>query len=220
MDPRHRSFRDRADAGTALAQRLDHLAGQPGLIVLALPRGGVPVAHEVARTLGCPLDVMLVRKLGVPGFEELAMGALASGGLRVMNDEVLRELRIAAAAVDAVVSEEQRELERRERSFRGDKPPLDLRGRTVVLVDDGLATGSTMKAAVQAVRTSNPARVIVAVPVASGAACSELAAMVDEIVCLETPPSFRAVGQWYEDFSQTSDAEVRELLHLPVAGPS
>jgi putative phosphoribosyl transferase len=205
-------FRDRADAGAVLAASLTHLARQPDLIVLALPRGGVPVAHEVAKALRAPLDVMLVRKLGVPGYEELAMGALASGGIRVLNADVLSEFGVSSAVIDDVAEDERRELERREHSYRGAHPPPDLHGRVVILVDDGLATGSTMKAAVQAARASGAARVVVGVPVASEQACNDLASLVDEIVCLETPSSFRAVGQWYGDFSQTSDDEVRRLL--------
>jgi predicted phosphoribosyltransferase len=204
-------FRDRADAGAALAARLAHLVGAPGLLVLGLPRGGVPVAYEVARALGAPLDLMLVRKLGVPGFEELAMGALASGGIRVINTDVVRDFHISGDVIDAAAQAEQRELERREQAY-GAASPVELRGRTVVLVDDGLATGSTMKAAVQAARAAGPARIVVAVPVASQPACEELASMADEVVCLEAPPTFRAVGQYYDDFSPTTDDEVRTLL--------
>ncbi len=181
--------------------------------MLGLPRGGVPVAYEVARALGALLDVFLVRKLGLPEHRELAMGAIASGGVRVLNDDVVAWYGIPPAVIDAVASEERKQLERRERVYRGDRPPIDLRGRIVLLVDDGLATGSTMKAAVQAVRTHGPAKVVVAVPVGASDTGRELADVADEIVCARTPARFAAVGQWYRDFSQTSDDEVRELLH-------
>ncbi len=181
--------------------------------MLGLPRGGVPVAYEVARALGALLDVFLVRKLGLPEHRELAMGAIASGGVRVLNDDVVAWYGIPPAVIDAVASEERKELERRERVYRSDRPPIDLRGRIVLLVDDGLATGSTMKAAVQAVRTHGPAKVVVAVPVGASDTGRELADVADEIVCARTPARFAAVGQWYRDFSQTSDDEVRELLH-------
>ena len=205
-------FADRADAGRVLAGRLATLAGQPDLIVLALPRGGVPVAYEVARRLGAPLDVFIVRKLGVPGHEELAMGALASSGVRVLNRDLIDELEIPRSAVEEVIQREARELERRERAYRGTQPAPDLRGRTVVLVDDGLATGTTMRAAVEAVRAQRPARIIVAVPVAAASTCADLSEVADEMVCARTPEPFRAVGLWYEDFEQTTDEEVSELL--------
>jgi putative phosphoribosyl transferase len=182
------------------------------VLVLGLPRGGVPVAHEVASALGAPLDVFIVRKLGVPGHAELAMGAIASGGVRVVNDSVVGELGITASEMDRVASEELRELERRERLFRGDRPPPQIEGRTVILVDDGLATGSTMRAAVAALRSRSPARIVVAVPVGAAETCEEFRREVDEVVCAEAPLSFRAVGAWYENFDQTSDAEVRDLL--------
>jgi putative phosphoribosyl transferase len=206
-------FRDRSDAGHRLGEKLraDGPAGE-NAIVLGLPRGGIPVAHAVADALGAPLDVFVVRKLGVPGQEELAMGAIASGGVRVMNHEVVDALGIPPAALDRVAAAEQLELERRERAYRGSRPALQLGGRTVYLVDDGLATGATMRAAVQAVRQHRPARVIVAVPVAASSTCVELAAEVDEVVCLATPEPFMAVGRFYQDFSQTTDREVHDLL--------
>ena len=187
-------------------------AGRTDTLVLALPRGGVPVAFEVARALRAPLDIFLVRKLGVPGQEELAMGAIASGGVRVVNEDVVRHLGITPEVIDAVAAREQGELERRERAYRDERPAPDVRGRTVILVDDGLATGSTMRAAALALRQQGPARVVVAVPVASREACEEFRGEVDDIVCAATPEPFMGVGRWYEDFSQTTDEEVRELL--------
>lgn len=195
-----------------LAQVLVGYANRSDVIVLALPRGGVPVAFEVAKALHAPLDVFVVRKLGVPGHEEYAMGALAGGGVRVLNDEIVKRLGISDAAVDAVTRDELRELERRERLYRGDRPLPELRGRTVILVDDGLATGSTMLAAVKALRAQQPARIVVAVPTAAAETCARLRSDADEVVCATTPEPFRAVGMWYDDFSQTSDEEVRELL--------
>jgi len=205
-------FRDRRHAGRVLAQVLAGYANRSDVFVLALPRGGVPVAYEVADVLHAPLDVLVVRKLGVPGHEEYAMGALASGGVRVLNDEVVQRLGISDAAVDAVTRHEQRELERRERLYRGGRPLPDMRGRTVILVDDGLATGSTMLAAVRALRAQQPARIVVAVPTAAAETCVQLRSEADEVVCATTPEPFGAVGMWYDDFSQTSDEEVRELL--------
>jgi putative phosphoribosyl transferase len=205
-------FRNRTDAGRRLAKKLRRYAGRDDVVVLALPRGGVPVGHEVARALGAPLDVFLVRKLGVPGHEELAMGAIASGGVRVVNDDVVRQLDIPARELDRAAASELRELERRERAYRGDRPPLALRGKTVILVDDGLATGATMRAAVVAVRRLGPARVVVAVPVGSAEMCGEFEAEADEVVCATEPDPFLAVGYWYEDFGQTTDDEVRALL--------
>ena len=181
-------------------------------MVLALPRGGVPVAFEIAEALGANLDIFLVRKLGVPGHRELAMGAIASGGVRVLNDDVVNWYGIPKAAIEAVAQEEQRELERREREYRIDRPAVPLKGRTVILVDDGLATGSTMRAAVEAVRREGPMRVVVAVPVAAPSTCEEFKQIADEVVCARTPEPFSAVGLWYEDFSQTTDEEVRSLL--------
>jgi putative phosphoribosyl transferase len=205
-------FRDRSDAGQKLAEALVAYADRPDVIVLGLPRGGVPVAYEVARALHAPLDVFLVRKLGVPGYEELAMGAIASGGVRVLNEDVIRGLGIPQEDIEAVVSEEQQELERRARVYRDDRPPPDVRGKTAILIDDGLATGATMKAAVAALRQLHPSRIVVAVPVAASETCRELGAEVDEIVCLATPEPFHAVGLWYEQFSQTTDQEVHDLL--------
>ncbi len=205
-------FANRREAGRRLAELLQPYAGEPGLIVLGLPRGGVPVAYEVARALDAPLDVFIVRKLGVPGHEEYAMGAIASGGIRVLHEEAVRELQIPAAVIDRVEQTERVELERRERRYRGARPPLDLEDRTVVLVDDGLATGATMLAAVAAVRTRHPRRLIVAVPVASVEACMAVRRQADACVCLATPEPFVGVGLWYLEFGQTTDEEVEELL--------
>jgi predicted phosphoribosyltransferase len=205
-------FIDRADGGRRLAESLRHYAGRPDAIVLALPRGGVPVGYEVAHILDLPLDVFLVRKLGVPGHQELAMGAIASGGVLVLNPDVVVSLRIPAHVIDAVAARERPELERREREYRDDRSAPDVRGHTVILVDDGLATGSSMRAAVAAVRRQGAGRIVVAVPVGSPEACAEFRLEVDEFVCILAPEWFAAVGEWYEDFSQTSDEEVRELL--------
>jgi predicted phosphoribosyltransferase len=205
-------FRDRKEAGRQLASRLTKYANRPDVIVLALPRGGVPVAYEVAKQIGAPLEVFLVRKLGVPGYEELAMGAIASGGVRVINEDLVRQLQIPGKVIEAVAADEQRELERRERAYRDDRPPPDVKGRTVILIDDGLATGSTMRAAAAALRGLGPARIVVAVPVSAPETCDEIREEVDEVVCAVTPEPFRGVGLWYKDFSQTTDEEVRELL--------
>jgi putative phosphoribosyl transferase len=205
-------FHDRYDAGRQLARGLTAYADRSDVLVLALPRGGVPVAYEVARALHAPLDVFLVRKLGLPGHEELAMGAIASGGVRVLNEELVHVLDINPDIIDEVAEEEWEELKRRERAYRDDRPPLDVRGRTVILIDDGLATGSSMRAAVAALRKQRPARIVVAVPVAATSTCRELQKEVDEVVCARTPEPFRAVGIWYDDFSQTSDEEVHALL--------
>jgi putative phosphoribosyl transferase len=205
-------YRDRVEAGKRLAERLADYADRPDVLVLALPRGGVPVAFEVARALRVPLDIFLVRKLGVPGHEELAMGAIATGGVRVLNEDVVSYLRVPGEVIDAVAADELRELERRERTYRGDRPAPDVAGKTVILVDDGLATGSTMRAAAAALRRQQPARIVVAVPVSAPQTCDEYRMGVDEIVCAVTPEPFHAVGQWYADFSQTTDEEVRELL--------
>jgi predicted phosphoribosyltransferase len=210
-------FRDRADAGRRLAERLTAYADRPDVLVLGLPRGGVPVAFEVAARLNAPLDIFLVRKLGVPGQEELAMGAIATGGVRVVNESVVDYLRIPGEVIDAVAGEEQRELERRERAYRDDRPAPDVRGKTVILVDDGLATGSTMRAAATALRKQGPARIVVAVPVSSAETCDEFRLEVDDIVCAATPRPFQGVGMWYDDFSQTTDEEVRELLARAAA---
>jgi putative phosphoribosyl transferase len=213
-------FRNRRDAGAELADQLAKYKDRKDVVILALPRGGVPVAFEVARALHAPLDVFLVRKLGVPQHRELAMGAIASGGVRVLNDYVVRSYRIPDAIIDEVAREEQLELERRETAYREGRPPIDLRNRTVLLIDDGLATGATMKAAVEAVRTRKPDRIVVAVPVGSPETCREFVDVADEIVCARTPSFFSAVGLWYRDFSETSDDEVRELLrgHPEPAG--
>jgi predicted phosphoribosyltransferase len=205
-------FHDRSDAGRQLAAKLTALAGRPDVIVLALPRGGVPVGYEVAQALRAPLDVFLVRKLGLPGQEELAMGAIATGGVRVVNDEVVRRLRVSPDVIDAVADKELRELRRREKIYRDERPAPDVRGKNVILVDDGLATGSTMRAAVAALRQQHPARIIVAVPVGAVETCADLREEADQVVCARTPEPFYAVGLWYEDFSQTTDDEVRELL--------
>ena len=206
-------FRDRADAGRVLANELAGYAGRNDVVVLALPRGGVPVAYEVARALGAPLDVFLVRKLGLPGHEELAMGAIASGGIRLINEDVVNAYKVSDAQIDAVAETEQKELERRERAYRDGRPLPSLHDRTVILVDDGLATGATMRVAVLALRQESPAGIIVAVPVAAEETCDDFRGMVDEIVCAETPAPFYAVGLWYEDFAQTTDDEVHELLN-------
>jgi predicted phosphoribosyltransferase len=207
-----RPFRDRSEAGRLLATRLAAYANRPDVLVLALPRGGVPVAYEVAKALGVPLDVFLVRKLGVPGHEELAMGAIATGGVRVLNEQVVRAVGIPDQIIEAVAAKEQQELARRERLYRDDRPPPDVRGRTVILVDDGLATGATMHAAVKALRRQHAGRVVVAVPIAAPETCEALSGEVDDIVCAVMPEPFHAVGLWYEDFSQTTDEEVRDLL--------
>jgi putative phosphoribosyl transferase len=205
-------YRNRIDAGRRLAEDLAEYAGRPGLLVLALPRGGVTVGAEVARALGAPLDVMLVRKLGVPGHEELAMGAIASGGVRIISDDMIAALGVSERELATVAAAEEAELVRRERLYRGDRGPLQVQGRTVILVDDGLATGATMRAAAAAIRTQRPARLIAAVPVAPEETCDALRAEVDVVVCTLTPEPFYSVGTWYEDFSQTTDDEVRELL--------
>ena len=205
-------YRDRSAAGKQLAARLAKYANREDVLVLALPRGGVPVGFEVAKALCAPLDVFLVRKLGVPGYEELAMGAISTGGVRVLNEDTVDYLGIPVNVIDAVAANELRELERRERAYRDGRRAPDARGRTIILVDDGLATGSTMRAAAAALRRQNPARIVVAVPVSAPQTCDEYRMGVDEIVCASTPEPFRGVGQWYRDFSQTTDDEVRELL--------
>jgi predicted phosphoribosyltransferase len=210
--PTSLGFADRHAAGAALAERLKEFAARHDVVVLALPRGGVPVAYEVARALNAPLDVFVVRKLGVPGHEELAMGAIASGDVRVLNQEVLAWYRLSDADVDAVARHEKAELARRERLYRGGRPLVPIDGRVVILIDDGLATGSTMRAAVEAVRRLNPSRIIVAVPVGAQDTCDQLRQIADDAICLMTPASFSAVGQWYLDFSQTTDDDVSRLL--------
>jgi putative phosphoribosyl transferase len=205
-------FQNRADAGRVLAEKLQAYANRPDVLVLALPRGGVPVAYEVARKLNAPLDVFLVRKLGVPGQEELAMGAIASGGAQVMNADVVRNLNITDEEISDVARHEHRELERREQSYRGSRPVPEIRGRRVILVDDGLATGASMRAAVLALLQHEPREIVVAVPVAARETCMAFEDLVDEVVCAITPDPFYAVGMWYNDFGQTSDEEVRDLL--------
>ena len=205
-------FLDRRDAGRRLAAKLGTYADQPETLVLALPRGGVPVAYEVALALHAPLDVLIVRKLGVPGQKELAMGAVASGGVRVLNEEIVRDLQLSRAAIEAVVQEEEQELARRERLYRGSRPQPEVCGRTILLVDDGIATGATMHAAVTALRRQAPHRLVIAVPTAAPETCDSFRAEVDEIVCVITPELFFAVGYWYQDFFPTTDDEVRQLL--------
>ena len=207
-----RAFSNRIEAGRQLAEKLDKYAGREDVIVLGLPRGGVPVAYEVAKRLRAPLDVFIARKLGVPGFEELAAGAIASGGVRVLNEDVMRAIPHADEVIEAVTAREAAELERREQIYREGRPPPELRGRIVILVDDGLATGATMRAAVKALRQGGAAKIVVAVPVGPPDTCRELEQQADETICLSTPALFQAVGQYYEDFSQTTDEDVRELL--------
>jgi len=209
-------FKNRADAGRKLAARLTRYGDREDVLVLALPRGGVPVAYEVAKELKAPLDVFLVRKLGVPGHEELAMGAIASSGVRVVNEELVNYLGIPDEVIDGIAAVEQRELERRAVAYRDDRPPPDVKDRIVILIDDGLATGSTMRAAAASLRLQKPRRIVVAVPVSSPETCDEFRSEVDEIVCAVTPQHFQGVGLWYDDFSQTSDEEVRELLKRAV----
>jgi predicted phosphoribosyltransferase len=205
-------FPDRVEAGRQLAEKLTAYRGHANAIVLGLPRGGVPVAHEVAARLGLPLDVFVVRKLGVPGYEELAMGAIASGNVLVLNDDVMRALPNAEAILEAVRAREKVELQRRETRYRQGRPAPDLKGQVIILVDDGLATGATMRAAVAALRKQGVAKIVVAVPVGAPETCHEIQSVADETVCAITPAFFQGVGQFYEDFSQTSDEEVRELL--------
>ena len=217
-----RAFQDRTDAGQVLAGLLDRYrrrpppwgggAAEPDVVVLGLPRGGVPVAAEVARGLEAPLDVFVVRKLGVPGHDELAMGAIASGGVRVLNRNVVEALDISQEVIEAVAARELKKLERRDLAYRDDRPPPDVTGKVVIVVDDGLATGSTMRAAVAALRAQNPSRIVVAVPVGSPITCRELEAEADEVVCARMPTQFHAVGQWYQDFSPTTDEQIRRLL--------
>lgn len=207
-------FHDRTEAGKLLAERLTAYANRHDVLVLALPRGGVPVAFEVARALHVPLDVIVVRKLGVPGQEELAMGAIATGGVRILNNDVVQFLVIPEEVINKIAAREQQELERRELLYRGDRPAHEVHGRTVILVDDGIATGATMHAAVAALKQRQPARIIIAVPTAAPSTCDEFAAEVDELICVIRPEPFIAVGYWYRQFSQTSDEEVRSLLEL------
>jgi predicted phosphoribosyltransferase len=209
-------FQDRVDAGRALAASLARYArpraDRQGVVVLGLPRGGIPVAYEVARALRATLDAFIVRKLGVPGHEETAMGAIASGNVLVLNHELIRDLDIRDRVIEMVIERERRELKRREQLYRDGRPPPDVRGLTTILVDDGLATGASMQAAIQALRQLEPAHIVAAVPVAAASVCQRLAREVDEVVCAATPEPFHAVGLWYEDFSETSDDEVRDLL--------
>jgi putative phosphoribosyl transferase len=205
-------FANRSEAGKCLARALNAYAGRKDILVLALPRGGVPVALEIAKALGAELDVIVVRKLGVPYQEELAMGAIASGGAKVLNEDVISSLGLSEETIEAVVRKEAQELSRRERLFRGERPFPEVKGRTVILVDDGLATGATMRAAVAALRQLQPAAIVVAVPVAPPDTVAKLRKEVDDLICLATPENFYAVGQWYVDFSQVSDEEVRQLL--------
>ncbi len=205
-------FKDRTDAGRILAGELSDFMRKEDVLILALPRGGVPVGFEVARALGVPLDIFMVRKLGVPGHEEYAMGAIASGGIQIMNDDVVRSLKITRRQIEEAVDKERRELLRRERAYRGDRPEPEIRGHRIIIVDDGFATGASMRAAVAAVRAYGPLEIIVAVPTAAPEACADLEKEADRVVCAKTPRPFHAVGLWYEDFSQTTDEEVRELL--------
>lgn len=205
-------FKNRTIAGQVLGRKLANYANRSDVIVLGLPRGGVPVAFEVAKALNLPLDVLVARKLGVPDQEELAMGAIASGGVRIINEHIVNLVNVSEETIARVAAQEERELERREHLYRGDRPHPDLQGRTVILVDDGLATGATMWAAVASVRRQHPAKMVIAVPVAASATCHELQTAVDEILCAATPDPFYSVGLWYEDFPQTTDDQVRELL--------
>ena len=206
-------FSNRNEAGRRLADKLQHYAHRRDVLVLALPRGGVPVAFEIATALDAPMDVLVVRKLGTPGQGELAMGAIATGGVRVLNADVIRLLRIQQEEIDAVAAEEQEEITRREIAYRGDRPAPDLSGKTIILVDDGLATGATMHAAVKALRVQGPARIVVAVPVAPPSTCRDFEGEADEVICVTAPPGpFDGVGRWYIDFSQTTDDEVREIM--------
>ncbi len=211
-------FRNRAEAGHLLAQKLTAYAYRPDVLVLGLPRGGVPVAFEVAKALQVPMDIWLVRKLGVPTQKELAMGAIATGGVRVLNQEVVHWLGISEAMIDKVAAQEQQELERRNQVYRGNRPAPDVRNHTIIIVDDGLATGSTMRAAIASLRQRQPDRIVVAVPVAPPSVYKEFKNEADEIICLQTPESFDAIGVWYVDFSQTTDQEVRDLLERPTQG--
>ena len=208
----NKAFADRVDAGRKLADRLGAYSGRRDVIVLGLPRGGVPVAFEVARAFGAPLDIFLVRKLGAPGHEELAMGAIASGGVVVIHDDVVKALKISSDVLLDEVETQRKELTRRESIYRGDRPALDVKGKTVILIDDGMATGSSMRTAVAALRRQDPARIVVAVPVGAASTCAEIRAIADECVCAIAPENFRAVGLWYDDFAQTIDEEVCFIL--------
>jgi putative phosphoribosyl transferase len=220
MHTHYARFRDRVQAGQLLAERLKPYANRADVLILGLPRGGVPVAYEVAKALHAPLDVCLVRKLGVPTHKELAMGAIASGGVRVLNYDVISWLGISSRTIDEVAAQEFKELQRRDRAYRGDRPQAEIRDRTVILVDDGIATGSTMRAAIAVLKPQHPARLIVAIPVAPPQTCTELKAEVDELVCLLSPPDFYAIGVWYDHFDQTTNEEVRSLLSNHSANAS
>lgn len=213
-------FKDRVDAGRKLAGKLSKYANRSDVLILALPRGGVPVAFEVAKELNVKMDVFIVRKLGVPGNEELAMGAIASDNIRVLNEDVVRSFQIPERVIDRVAENELRELERRERAYRRDRPKPEISGSTVILIDDGLATGATMRAAAAALKTKNPAKIVVAVPTAAPDTCEYFGREVDEVICMATPEPFYGVGAWYEDFSQTSDKEVCKLLDKARALPA
>jgi len=208
----HSRFHDRTEAGQLLADRLADYADNPDVLVLGLPRGGVPVAYQIAKAINAPLDVWLVRKLGVPGQEELAMGAIASGNIMVLNNEIVQALGISQPVIQQVAADEKQELERRDRAYRGDRPPLNVQGHTIVLVDDGIATSSTLRAAIAALQQQQPGRIVVAAPVCPPSVCEALRSVVDEVICLATPEPLYSIGMWYEDFSQTTDEEVRELL--------
>lgn len=211
-------FQDRRQAGRALGELVCRALPDPaGALVLGLPRGGVPVAFEVALALRAELDVFLVRKMGMPGEEELALGAIASGGIRVLNEDLVRYLHVASAVIEEIAAREQAELDRQERAFRGDRPPISTAGRTVVLVDDGLATGASMLAATRAVRPLGASKIVVAVPVAARSTCDEFRSLVDQVICAATPDPFGSVGTWYEDFSQMTDDDVRRLLRQASA---
>lgn len=212
MHAHYARFHDRVDAGRQLATRLQGYANRPDVLVLALPRGGLPVGYEIAKALCVPLDICLVRKLGVPGHSELAMGAIASRGVRVLNYDLISHLKISGDAIDAVAARELRELQRRDRAYRGDRPQPQIGDRTVILVDDGIATGSTMRAAIKVLQSEHPARLVVAVPVAPPSLCEELKTEVDEVVCLLTPDDLYAISIWYDNFAQTTDEEVHQLL--------
>lgn len=212
-------FEDRKDAGKRLAAALEQYRARPDVIVLALPRGGLPVGFEIARELHLPMDVFVVRKLGVPGRAELAMGAIAVGGTRVINDRVMRMYSLPDAAVEAIIAKETRELNRRQTLYRGNRPWPDLRGWTVILVDDGLATGATMRAAIEALQQQLPARIVAAVPVGASDSCGEIEKAADELICLEKPAPFKAVGYWYRIFEATTDDEVRDLLAKSAVPP-
>jgi putative phosphoribosyl transferase len=213
MFAREKLFADRHGAGVYLARLLSHYEHRKDVVVLGLPRGGVPVAYEIAKRLHAPMDVFIVRKLGVPIHEELAMGAIATGGVRVLNQDVIRKLHITDEMVEAAAEEQERELHRREREYRGDRAPLELQGKIAILVDDGLATGASMRAAVQALKLHSPARIVVAVPVGARETCRDFETEVDEVICAKTPPDFTAVGAWYHDFTQTTDDEVCRLIN-------